>query len=222
MSNIVIEGGLDAPLGPSDFMWHSAATLRRACALNERCLDALAQMAGSNRQRTPPAIIAQHRTLWRGLDGAARKRAADVPFLLLDVYFRDVQWWRGALHRPDRRRVGAADPVFTGKIAGELTRETLMFAWSTVLLDRRIATLLLGMPPAVSAILADFEPQDVERIAQRHSRHLRLRWQDLPAFWRGLLTAARSGDDDALCVSRLRGMQLIGGELLPLLGGSPS
>lgn len=94
-----------------------------------------------------------------------------------------------------------------------------MLAWSTVALDRGAATLLLGMTPAVGSTIAELDPQDVERIAARHSRHLRPRWEDLPAFWCKLLTAAKDGDEAAIRETHLHGIQLLGSELLPLLDG---
>lgn len=163
-------------------------------------------------------MVSRYRALWVGLNGAARKRAADMPFLLIELHFQDPHWWRVAQDpRPQRRQYGMRSPVFPGKLAGELTRETLMFAWSTVLLDRGAASILLGMAPAVRSIIADFGPQDVERIAARYSRHLQPRWQDLPSFWGKLLNAARADDADALYESRLHGVQMIGGELLTFL-----
>jgi hypothetical protein len=145
-----------------------------------------------------------------------------MPFLLMDIHFQDPRWWRMAQDiRPQRRQYGMRSAAFPGKLAGELMRETLMLAWSTVLLDRGAASILLGMAPAVRDIIVDFCPQDVERIAARYSRHLQPRWQDLPAFWDKLLNAARAGDADALYECRLQGVQLIGGELLALLDGVP-
>lgn len=94
-----------------------------------------------------------------------------------------------------------------------------MLAWSTVALDRGAASVLLGVAPAVSNIIAELSPQDVERIGGRYSQHLRPRWEDLPAFWRKLLTAARDNDKEALRESHIHGVQLIGGELLPLIDG---
>jgi hypothetical protein len=109
--------------------------------------------------------------------------------------------------------------ALTGRIASELMRETLMLAWSTVAFERGAASILFGMTPAVGSIIAELGPQDVERIAARHSRHLQPRWEDFPGFWGKLLSAARDGDEDALHEIHLHGMQLIGSELLTLLDG---
>lgn len=220
MPRMSIDGDPDAPQEPSEFTWKGAQALTRVHALNERCLELLTELARTERQQITLAIVHQHRGLWRSMSAATRKRAARTPFLLIDVHFQDAEWWRGARDlRPNRRRKVVVNAAFTGKIAGELMRETLMLAWSTVAFDRGAASILLGMTPAVSSIIAELSPQDVERIAARHNQHLQPRWVDFAAFWGRLLIAARDSDEEALHNIHLHGVQLIGSELLPLLDG---
>ncbi|GFE87287.1 hypothetical protein GCM10011488_22410 [Steroidobacter agaridevorans] len=203
---------------PSEFTWKGQQALARVHALNERCLELLTQSARGDQQS--PAFVHQSRGLWRGLNAAARKRAAQMPFILMDVHFREAQWWRGAQSsRSSQRSLLTPEMVFKGKLAAELMRETLMLAWNTVSMDRRVACLLFGMAPAVSRIIADYGPQDVERIAARYRAHLLPRWHDFPAYWNNLLMAARDNDEAALEESRLHGVLMIGGALLPLLEG---
>lgn len=202
----------------SEFTWNGLQALGRVHALNERCLELLTQSARQDRQSL--AFVHQSRGLWNALNVTARKRAAQMPFLLIDVHFQEIQWWRGAQSaRHAQRQPLAPDTTFKGKPAAELTREALMLAWSTVMMDRRVACLLFGMAPAVSRMIADFGPQDVERIAARYRSHLRPRWHDFPAYWNNLLIAARDDDEAALEECRLHGVLMIGGELLPLLEG---
>jgi len=219
MSNVSTDGRPRAPQASSELTWKGAQALGRVHALNERCIELLAQLARADR-RSDLAIVNQHRNLWRGLSAITRKRAAGTPFLLMDLHSQDADWWHSVKDpRPSRRRKMVLRAAFTGKIAGELTRETLMLAWSTVAIDRGAASIMLGMSPAVSGIIAGLAPQDVERIAARHSAHLQPRWVDLPAFWGKLLAAARDGDEKALHEIHLHGAQLIGSELLPLIDG---
>lgn len=218
MSYTSNKGGPNGSQEPSAFVWRGVQALRPVHDLNERCLELLTQLARSEGQHLTPPIVSQYQTLWRSLNGSARERAAHMPFLLMDVHFQDVDWWRAAQRsRPHPRRKSPQDVAFTKKVAAELMRESVMLAWNTVSLDRGAASILLGMTPAVSDIIAEFGPQDVERVATRYSQYLRPRWQDFPAFWVKLLTAARDADEDALHESRLHGVQLIGGELLPRL-----
>lgn len=205
---------------PSGVTWKGAHALKRVHSSNERCLELLVELARTEHTRLNLAIVSQHRNLWRSLTVAARKRAALTPYLLVDVHFQDVDWWRWAkATRSGGRHAVVSEPAFSGKVAAELMRETLMLAWSTVVLDRGTAGVFLGMTPGVTEIIAGLGPQDAERIATRHGRHLRPRWEDFPAFWGGLLSAAQNGDEDALHEVRLHGMQLIGSELLPRLDG---
>jgi hypothetical protein len=220
MSNVPLDGSRHTAPASSEFTWKGAQALGRVHALNERCLELLAQFARTDRQRISLPIVNQHRSLWNGLNATARTRAARTPFLLVDLHFQDAQWWRSAARsRPSRKRQMVLRAAFSGKIAGELMRETLMLACSTVAFDRGAASILLGMTPAVSGIVGGLSHQDVERIASRYSSHLQPRWEDVPAFWGKLLTAARDADEEALHEVSLHGAQLIGSELLPLLDG---
>lgn len=204
----------------SQFTWKGQPALRRVHALNARCLEVMVLLARGERELIVLPIVDGHRGLWRGLNEGARTLAARTPFLLMDVHFQDAEWWRWTKDsRNNRRRKIVLRAAFGGKTAGELMRETLMLAWSTVALDRGAATILFGMTPAVVSAITELDPQDVERIAARHSRHLRPRWEDLPAFWCKLLTAAKDGDEAALHEAHLHGIQLLGSELLPLLDG---
>ena len=222
MSNGSSDLSSNAPEVASEFTWKGAQTLRRVHLLNERCLEVLTQLARAERQQINLPIVTHHRNVWRGLNATARKRAAQTPFLLVDVHFQDTDWWRVARDpRPSRRRKAVLATAFTGKIAGELMRETLMLAWNTVTVDRGAAGILLGMTPGVSGIIAELGPHEVERIAARNSEHLQPRWGDFPAFWGKLLVAASEADERALHETRLHGVQLIGSELLPRLGKHP-
>lgn len=218
MSNVSTEG--TSPAASSEFRWRGTQALGRVHALNERCIELLCQLARSERERTILAIVNQHRSLWRGLDATARGHAACMPILLVDARFQDADWWRWAKDpRASRKRKMGPQAAFSGRVAAELMREALMLAWSTAVFDQRTASVLLGMTPAVCNLVAGLSPQDVERIAAGNSRYLRPRWEDFPAFWGKLLTAARDADGDALHEARLHGIQLLGSELLPLLEG---
>lgn len=206
------------PTQLSAFEWKGMQSLRRVYALNEHCLEVMAQLARSDRERNAIEIVNQLRGVWRGLDVVARQRAARCPVLLLDAQFQNEEWWRWAKDaRPKNRRTVSPQPCFAPKHAGALMRETLMLAWSIAGTDPNTATALLGMTPTVSSIIADFGPQQVERIAALHSSSIRPRWADSLGFWRKLLQAACAGDEDSLHDVRLYSIQLLGGELIPIL-----
>src|SRR5688500_9593389 len=99
-----------------EFTWKGQQALARVHMLNERCLELLTQSARGDRQS--PAFVHQSRGLWHGMNAAARKRAAQTPFLLMDVHFQEIQWWRRAQSsRPPQRQALTSETVFTGKPA---------------------------------------------------------------------------------------------------------
>lgn len=213
--------GRNNPSPISAFEWKGSQSLRRVHALHEHCLEVMSQLARSDHERTAIEAVNQLRGNWRALDIAARQRAAQCPVLLLDAKFQDEDWWRWAKDaRPRYRRAVSSQPCFTPKQAETLMRETLMLAWSIAGSEPNTATLLLGMTPTVSTIIAEFGPQQVERIATLHSASIRPRWENVPGFWRKLLLAASAGDEDALHDVFLYSLQLLGSELIPILEDS--
>jgi len=193
--------------------WAGAHTLRLVHELNERCIETLARLSTDRSTRTIE-IVASSRALWSCLDAGARRRAAECPFLLVDVWFQNVHWWRSVKERRIPHVHSARHRCFPPRAAGTLMRETLMLTWSTARSDRRIAGLLLGLAPAVAEIIAGLGLQDVERIAAKFARQVRPRWEDRPGFWRSLVLAARDGDENTRHEIHLHGLQLLGADLL--------
>lgn len=197
--------------------WKGAHALRLVRELNERCIEALAQIAHSRQLTTGIEIVDQHRAVWRKLDLTARRRAAASAFLLMDVQFLNEDWWRWARSRQSGRFRTPGPRRLPAKLANELSRETLILAWSTASTDPHTAGLLFGMAPAVAAIFAELGPHDIDQIAARHKHQLRLRWEEHPTFWRELLAAAQRADDEALHEIHLYSLQLLGSELLSIV-----
>jgi hypothetical protein len=96
----------------------------------------------------------------------------------------------------------------------ELTRQTLMLAWYVARMECGAAAVLLGMADEVAGIMMALGLIDIERIAARHGRFLRLRWSESPQMWRALLKATSSNDPDARADVHWHGLQLIGGAIL--------
>jgi hypothetical protein len=160
-------------------------------------------------------LVTSLRDYWLGLDAPARTRAAGCPFLLVDLHFQNESWWRSNRQsRKLRFQRLPRDHCLPARPAASLMRETLVLAWHATRLDRRASSLLVGASPAVAELIAAMRLPDIERLAASQHAQLRPRWEDRGYFWRQLLVAARSGDDEALHELRLHGLQLAGGELL--------
>ena len=155
---------------------------------------------------------------WRAelsaLDPVARRRAAALPHLLVDLHFRDADWWRDAHSLASRRMTRHEAPqVVPPKSIISLARAALMLAWHTVRSETRHATVLLGIAEPVARELSKLSPAEVIRIAERYAYALTPRWADRPFMWQQFLEAAGT-DDSAMKMVQMRALQLLGGDLL--------
>jgi hypothetical protein len=193
--------------------WQSARILESVCQVNEHLVSALIEMAKHRNAST--VLVRQNVDALRRMDLVACTRAARIPVILLDLHFQREDWWRNA-GRPngEYRATAPVASSLPADYAAELTREALMVAWLAVQRTRRSANLLFGMSDAVANCLGELTPQQLNRIAERSSHELRIRWQSKPEFWRKLLVASQSGSANDLCEVHLFGFQLLGGDLM--------
>jgi hypothetical protein len=98
----------------------------------------------------------------------------------------------------------------------KLARATLTLAWHTVRTDTEATLVLLGISPPVAEHIASLRLQDIDRIAERHYRRLRPRWEDRPAVWRQLLACSRETDVNAAHEFVLHALQLTAAVSLPV------
>lgn len=193
--------------------WRSARILEAVSQVNEHLVNALIEMA--RRGDASTAIVAHNRDVLCRLDAAACKRAARIPVLLLDLHFQDEAWWGDAARlNAEYRETTKGGSGLPADCAAELSRESLIVAWLAVHHVRQSASLLFGMSSAVTNVLGELTPQQLNRVAERSSHELRIRWQTKPDFWRKLLVAVHSDDAVGLCEIHLLGLQLLGGELM--------
>jgi hypothetical protein len=184
-------------------------------ALNRAGLGALVEAARIPEGEPMPGFLAELRDQLEALGEEAQFRAAECPFLLLNVGFQDEEWWRGLKYGLPRN---AREPVacFPRLKAMPLARSTLTLAWHWAHADPETAGLVLGISRTCAALIASLTLQELETIAHRQHRCLRPRWEDRPAVWRALLGAAQQADREALSDFRLYGIRLVIGELLQL------
>src|SRR5579862_6447296 len=85
--------------------WLDEQTLASVSEINELALSVMAEQGAL---RPAAALLRQIAELWRVLDGAARRRAAACPYLLLDAGFADTQRWRASATVWDAAAAGTA------------------------------------------------------------------------------------------------------------------
>lgn len=203
MANQSHEGAQEPAGPPPTPRWKGRQSLEIVFRFNQRCFQLIGEAVAGD-SRCTVAAVAENRELWSSLDDAARTRAARFPFLVLDVRFRDEEWWRSAIDRKAPVTQGLCSPA----LAEQLMEETLLFAAQTVNWDAAVARLTLGMSSRVAEWLTELHPQHLADIWRQHSGELRLRWQEQPQFWRALLIAARDADGKALAECRMEAQLL--------------
>lgn len=184
--------------------------------VNERCLELLVS-AARQEPRGSFALVRELREVLLSTDPPVRRRAACRSFLLVDMEFGNIDWWRGVgsqLAEPARLPYWRRS--FPRASGTQLARAALLLAWSSLRSGRDPATarLLLGMTPEVGELVASLRFDQIERVAQKRFRFVRPRWDDRPAVWRRLLLAAQSADSGLMGAFNLHALQLLSGELI--------
>lgn len=207
-----VEGGSNS----WDQAWPCAETLRTLAELNEQCLELLGEQALQRAPNAPP-IFRELLDLWSQLNAASRRRAGACPFLLVDAGFADPYRWRWA----GGNRVSDQEPVsygafFTAPAAAEVAHQVFTNAWYLVRTQPLGAALHLGMPPYCANLLRTCTVRQLTELANQHAGWLRPRWVGRVRMWRELLAASISGENLALEMARLHGVQLLAMELKAL------
>jgi hypothetical protein len=205
--------------------WLPPETLTSLTELNELGLAVLAEQAAA-RTSQPSLLLRQIGELWRALDAPARRRAAACPYLLLDAGFADPERWQaraapgasepgvgdGARDGTAREGSYLASGFFTVPAAAPLARLVFMYAWHLARSQSAAARLLLGMPGASAALIAQLSLLQIEALAESHREWLKPRWPARVKVWRELLQAAAAGEGPALERARLHGLTLLAAE----------
>jgi hypothetical protein len=195
---------------PTPPRWRGRESLDLAFEINQRALNLVSDWAAYP-DTAMWSLTTQDRKLWSTIDSLAIASAARFPFVILNVHFTDVEWWRGVI--AGSLESDASDP-WPANISQELMSETLIFAWHTAKWDSRVARLSLGMLPTVVTLIAGLTPQQLATVSKKHSGALRLRWADDRIFWTRLLIAARDGKEEVLAETHLHAKLLLCGDLI--------
>jgi hypothetical protein len=104
--------------------------------------------------------------------------------------------------------------VTDSTLFSDLLLETLLFARQSAREDVSVAKTMFAMTPQVADLMASLTLAQVRVIAAGNGRELRVRWDQDPQLWRGLLIAVLTGDEQAMGELRLQTKLLFCGEVV--------
>jgi hypothetical protein len=147
------------------------------------------------------------------LSPAQREAAANCPYALFDLRFRDAAHWQGRLREVRRWRV--ADECAVDADTVEFVRLALFYAWHIASVASLTAQLLLGMSVATAAAFRGTTVDSLPSLAVTEAAHLTARWSDSAVYWSALVGAASAGNPAVLRRVQLHGLQLAAASRLP-------
>lgn len=182
--------------------------------LNERGLSFLSKAARAG-------DWGELQTCWREIfslraDATERtlSRAARCPMVLLDFNFQRVTWWSRVISNQSREASRQANlSAIQRDEAIPLAHDLLLEAWSAARSMPPVSSLVFGMAPDVTTLIARLSPRELDRVVVQEIESLGPRWVNRPMFWKELFEAAAHLDDQILANVHLHCLQLLGGEL---------
>jgi hypothetical protein len=211
---MLLQCGIDGDTGEEArraASWPATATLESLAEVNEVGLVLLAEQAAAPVAQ-PAALLREVGRLWSTLDREARRRAAAVPYVLLDGGFADRERWRRPPAQVADSARGAAPAFFTVPGTTDAARLLFTWAWHLARAEGAAAQLLLGISAGCVSVIAGCTLRHMHSLAERHPEWLRPRWPAHAQLWRELLLAAGSGEPRALARARLHGLTMLAAE----------
>jgi len=186
-------------------------TVRR---LNERGLTFLTKVVQTGEWVEGQIPWKEILSSWACASEQTLERAARCPMVLLDFNFQRVSWWSRVINTPPREepRLAKASAFQTDE-AIPLAHDLLLEAWSAARSTPTVSSLVFGMAPDVTTLIARLSPRELDRVALQEIDCMGPRWANRPMFWKELLQAATQLDDQILANVYLHCLQLLGGEL---------
>jgi hypothetical protein len=185
-------------------------TVRR---LNERALRLLTKAAQARDATEPQESWKEILPLWAHASESTLGRAARCPMVLLDFNFQRLAWWSRVISaQPAEESRQPRMSTFHTDEAVLLARDLLLEAWSAARSLSSVSSLVFGMAPQVTTLIAGLSPRDMDHLVVHEIQELRPRWEDRPMFWKELFDAASEMDDQILANVHLHCLQLLGGE----------
>jgi hypothetical protein len=182
--------------------------------LNERGLAFLTRAVQTNEWADGSASWKEIFSSWACASERTLERAAHCPMLLLDFNFQRVSWWTQVANTQLREEPRHANlRAFQTREAIPLAHDLLLEAWSAARSTPPVSSLVFGMAPEVTTLIARLSPRELDRVVLNEIQCMGPRWASQPIFWKGLLQAATQLDDQILATVYLHCLQLLGGEL---------
>jgi hypothetical protein len=191
--------------------WLRPAMLASLSELNEACFALLTEQAAA-RGVAASALLRTVSELWSGLDAAARRRAAGVPYLLIDAGFAEPLRWRGGADPQVGDTQMPYTAFFTVPAVREVARWVFTYAWHLARSEGPAARLLLGLPAPTALLISRYTVRQIQALAESHAGWLKPRWPGRVQAWRELLQGAAGGDSPAFERARRRGVSLLAAE----------
>lgn len=185
-------GGEPALLEITEPEFFSADALDGLFELNQAVIAQLIAAAGrpASEMRVQPAVALGSTLL--ALGSGACRYLARCPVALVDLEFRNAEWWRHVSQEKEPRAEGAPPGRFPHLQAMQLAQTALTLAWTLVGASRESAAVIFGLTPECATLLGRLGVPAIQRVAETYSHHLRLRWEMDMRFWRALLRIAQT------------------------------
>jgi hypothetical protein len=196
---------------------HALAEIRR---VNSHYIALLVEAARREGESGLP-LIEELRDALRQMTPERCQRGGARAFLVADFRLSDLPWWTQM--KSDRRFQGGLGPSagLARADAVPLTRAILVLAWLSTRAHAAFASVVFGMTPAVSSVIAELSLPEIDEIAKRHYRCLRPRWENVPGIWLQWLAASETPDIRKARDCDLRGLQMILETLCPTEAAAP-
>lgn len=173
-------------------------TLQGINEINHLLLELLVAAAGRPPSEARPQLVSTLGPALLSLEATARERLARCPVALVDLEFRNLEWWRQI-----ECGQGASEPLQSSPgglphlQAVQLAQATLTLAWSTVRSSRETAMIIFGLAPECAARIARLGVPAIQRLGESHGHRVRPRWDADAPFWRELLHIAQAAQSSA-------------------------
>jgi hypothetical protein len=176
---------------PPPPQWFCDEELKPLWQVNARLMEALVARNGTG--PLPCSLSSDVRERLRDLGDSGRQRLVQLPCLLVDGGFHDVQQWLSAEAALNEGIVTGAAGGWSQSVTGiTLARETLHLAWYWSRTYADAVQGVLGASRPCAAMIAKLDLLSLDTLASTYGDWFRVRWEDRPGFWRTLIALVQN------------------------------